>query len=156
VSGPKAFADLGDLPEDERIEIIGRVARGTVTGFIVDDEAMRRIDTDLAKALASPIPVRGSTTAEQVEPMNLRLFHDERGHWFIRGFGYSGNGATPEDAIRDLAMHINCHEAEKWPVRGSSGRASGLRRPSRSSEHEPNCDHEGRAVSSRQFGPTRT
>lgn len=48
--------------------------------------------------------------------MNLRMFSDERGHWYIRGLGYSGNGATPEEAMRDLVMHHNSHEAN-WPVR---------------------------------------
>jgi hypothetical protein len=39
---------LGDLPEDERIEIIGRLAAGgAVTGFIVDDDA--KADRYLAK-----------------------------------------------------------------------------------------------------------
>ena len=36
----KAFADLADLPEDERIRIIGETAeRGERVGFFVDDDA---------------------------------------------------------------------------------------------------------------------
>lgn len=35
----KAFADLADLPEDARIEIIGKAASdGAVVGFVVDDD----------------------------------------------------------------------------------------------------------------------
>ncbi len=35
----KAFADLADLPEDERIAIIGQVASGgALVGFVVDDD----------------------------------------------------------------------------------------------------------------------
>lgn len=35
----KAFADLADLPEDERITIIGRVAEGgNITGIVVEDD----------------------------------------------------------------------------------------------------------------------
>lgn len=37
--GPKAYADLADLPEDDRIRIIGTTAMGgNVVGFFVDDE----------------------------------------------------------------------------------------------------------------------
>jgi hypothetical protein len=36
----KAFADLADLPEDERIRIIGQTAeQGQRVGFFVDDDA---------------------------------------------------------------------------------------------------------------------
>jgi hypothetical protein len=36
----KAFADLADLPEDERIRIIGQTAEGGESvGFFVDDDA---------------------------------------------------------------------------------------------------------------------
>ncbi len=39
MKGPKGFADLADLPEDDRIEIIGRNAmQGQRVGFIVDDD----------------------------------------------------------------------------------------------------------------------
>lgn len=35
----KGFADLADLPEDERITVIGRCAEdGNVTGVVVEDE----------------------------------------------------------------------------------------------------------------------
>lgn len=35
----KGYADLADLPEDKRIEIIAATAaRGEVVGFVVDDE----------------------------------------------------------------------------------------------------------------------
>jgi hypothetical protein len=35
----KAFADLADLPEDERIRIIAETAQTQVVGFFVDDDA---------------------------------------------------------------------------------------------------------------------
>jgi hypothetical protein len=36
----KAFADLADLPEDDRIRVIGETAeRGERVGFFVDDDA---------------------------------------------------------------------------------------------------------------------
>jgi len=35
----KGYADLADLPEDERIDIIGRTAAGgQIVGFFVDDQ----------------------------------------------------------------------------------------------------------------------
>lgn len=35
----KAFADLADLPEDTRIDIIGQTASGgALVGFVVDDD----------------------------------------------------------------------------------------------------------------------
>lgn len=36
----KAYADLGDLPEDDRITIIGQTAEaGNITGFVVETNA---------------------------------------------------------------------------------------------------------------------
>jgi hypothetical protein len=35
----KGFADLGELPEDERIALIGETARECVIGFIVETNA---------------------------------------------------------------------------------------------------------------------
>lgn len=49
------------------------------------------------------------------EPMNLRLFKHED-VWFIRGFGYTGHGPSPELAIRDLVLHWNTNEPDKWPL----------------------------------------
>jgi hypothetical protein len=47
----KAFTDLTDLPEDERIDIIGRNARdGAVVGFVVEDDA--KADRYVKKLLA--------------------------------------------------------------------------------------------------------
>jgi hypothetical protein len=35
----KAYADLADLPEDDRIHIIGKTAEaGNLTGFVVEDD----------------------------------------------------------------------------------------------------------------------
>lgn len=47
----KAFADLADLPEDERIAIIGKTAAsGQIVGFFVDDDA--KADRYVRKLLA--------------------------------------------------------------------------------------------------------
>lgn len=35
----RSFADLADLPEDERIRIIAETAQTQVVGFFVDDDA---------------------------------------------------------------------------------------------------------------------
>lgn len=35
----KAYADLADLPEDERIAIIAETAQTQIVGFFVDDDA---------------------------------------------------------------------------------------------------------------------
>jgi hypothetical protein len=35
----KAFADIADLPEDERIRIIAETAAHSIVGFFVDDDA---------------------------------------------------------------------------------------------------------------------
>ena len=45
----KAYADLADLPEDDRIDIIGRSAETTVVGFFVDDD--KKADRYIAKLL---------------------------------------------------------------------------------------------------------
>ncbi len=62
------YADLGDLPEDERIAIIGAATvEGRIIGFFVDDDA--KADRYLTKLLANyrirvvsrgPGPVAGS------------------------------------------------------------------------------------------------
>lgn len=47
----KAFADLADLPEDERIAIIGQTAEaGQIVGFFVDDDL--KADRYIKKLLA--------------------------------------------------------------------------------------------------------
>lgn len=47
-TGPKFYADLADLPEDERIHIIGQsAADGKVVGFFTDDDA--KADRYIAK-----------------------------------------------------------------------------------------------------------
>lgn len=70
----KAFADLGDLPEDERIWLIaGTAAQGHVIAFIVEDDA--KADRYVAKLAAYPVriidrssgPVKG-TIAVRVGP----------------------------------------------------------------------------------------
>jgi hypothetical protein len=46
----KAFADLADLPENDRIAIIGKTAEsGQIVGFFVDDEP--KADRYIAKLL---------------------------------------------------------------------------------------------------------
>lgn len=47
----KAYADLADLPEDDRIAIIGTSAESTVVGFFVDDDA--KADRYVKKLLAA-------------------------------------------------------------------------------------------------------
>lgn len=48
----KAFADLADLPEDDRISIIGRCAEGgSITAFVVEDDT--KADRYVTKLLAS-------------------------------------------------------------------------------------------------------
>lgn len=63
----KAFADLADLPEDDRIKVIARTAaEGEIVGFIVDDDA--KADHYIDKLMAYPVriidrgrgPVRGT------------------------------------------------------------------------------------------------
>lgn len=47
----KAFADLADLPEDDRISIIARTAMaGQIVGFFVDDN--EKADRYIAKLVA--------------------------------------------------------------------------------------------------------
>lgn len=69
-----AFADLADLPEDERIRLIaGTAAHGHMVAFIVDDDAKAdRYVTKLAKYPVriinrEPGPVKG-TIAVRVGP----------------------------------------------------------------------------------------
>lgn len=65
--------------------------------------------------------VRQSPSAP--EPMNLRLFHDDKGRWFLRDGRVGGSGATPEAAMRDYAMMRNTvaeHPAERLPVQSPS------------------------------------
>lgn len=55
----KAFADLADLPEDDRIAIIARTASqpdAGVIGFVVDDDA--KADRYISKLLAASSQVR--------------------------------------------------------------------------------------------------
>ena len=52
----KAYADLADLPEDERINVIARAAAdGHIVGFIVDDEP--KADRYIRKLAAHPVRV---------------------------------------------------------------------------------------------------
>lgn len=54
-TGPKGYADLADLPEDQRIQIIGRQAeQGGRIGFVVDDDV--KADRYINK-LTSQFPV---------------------------------------------------------------------------------------------------
>mgnify|MGYP001596882906 CR=1 FL=1 len=57
--------------------------------------------------------------ASEKEPMNMRMFEVDR-TFYLRGFGYTGNGSTPEDAMRDFVMHRNAYE-DNWPVRKFAG-----------------------------------
>lgn len=65
----KAYADLADLPEDDRIEAIARAAANCVVGFVVDDD--RKADRYIEKLKAYPVRLidrkplnlyRGATT----------------------------------------------------------------------------------------------
>jgi hypothetical protein len=63
----KAYADLGDLPEDDRIAVIAKTAaHGHVVGFVVEDDAKAdRYITKLARYQVRIIdrgagPVRGT------------------------------------------------------------------------------------------------
>ena len=52
----KAFADLADLSEDDRIAIIAKTAAaGVIVGFVVDDEP--KADRYIAKLSAYPVRV---------------------------------------------------------------------------------------------------
>lgn len=52
----KAFADLADLPEDERIRIIAQTAQaGEIVGFVVDDEP--KADRYIRKLRAYPVRI---------------------------------------------------------------------------------------------------
>ncbi len=60
----KGYADLADLPEDERIEIIARTAAaGEIVGFVVDDDPkaeryirkLRRFDVRVIDKKAGPV-----------------------------------------------------------------------------------------------------
>lgn len=68
----EAYADLADLPEDERIRIIAEVAAaGKIVGFVVDDDANEpgKADRYIEKLKAYPVrfidrkpgPVKGAT-----------------------------------------------------------------------------------------------
>lgn len=52
----KAYADLADLPEDERIAVIARVAAaGQIVGFVVDDDP--KADRYIKKLSALPVRI---------------------------------------------------------------------------------------------------
>lgn len=52
----KAFADLADLPEDERIRMIAATAEsGQIVGFVVDDDT--KADRYIVKLGAYPVRV---------------------------------------------------------------------------------------------------
>lgn len=52
----KAYADLADLPEDQRIKLIAETAAaGSVVGFIVDDE--QKADRYIEKLKAYPVRI---------------------------------------------------------------------------------------------------
>ncbi len=51
----KAFADLADLPEDERIRLIGEAACHSIVGFFVDDD--EKADRYIEKLAAFPVRV---------------------------------------------------------------------------------------------------
>lgn len=58
----KAFADLADLPEDDRIRIIGEVAEaGQRVGFVVDDDTVAdRYIEKLMKRFRVTVVARGA------------------------------------------------------------------------------------------------
>ena len=49
----KAFADLADLPENDRIAIIAKAAEEHIVGFVVDDEP--KADRYIDKLKAYPL-----------------------------------------------------------------------------------------------------
>lgn len=52
----KAYADLYELPEDRRIEVIAQVAAaGNVVGFVVEDDA--KADRYVTKLKAYPVRI---------------------------------------------------------------------------------------------------
>lgn len=52
----KAYADLADLPEDERIKIIAdTAASGSIVGFFVDDE--QKADRYIKKLAKYPVRI---------------------------------------------------------------------------------------------------
>lgn len=54
----EAFADLADLPEDDRIRAIARTAEhGHVVGFVVEDDA--KADRYILKLAAFPVRIIG-------------------------------------------------------------------------------------------------
>jgi hypothetical protein len=67
MSKPQGFADLADLPEDERIRLIaGTAEQGHIVGFVVDDEP--KADRYIKKLAVYPVrfidrspgPVKGT------------------------------------------------------------------------------------------------
>lgn len=53
----KAYADLGDLPEDERIALIAATAaRGNVVGVVVEDDPLK-VDRYVKKLMAYPVRI---------------------------------------------------------------------------------------------------
>lgn len=53
----KAYADLYELPEDERIRVIAEtVAAGQVVGFVVDDDG-KKADRYIAKLARYPVRI---------------------------------------------------------------------------------------------------
>ena len=75
----KAFADLADLPEDERIQLIANTAKhhpGTVVGVAVDDESekVERYKKKLrAHGLTIMEVVKGPVTGAQL--IKVRFSH---------------------------------------------------------------------------------
>ncbi len=52
----KGYADLADLPEDERIRLIAKTAEISVVGFFVDDDG-EKADRYIRKLAAYPVRV---------------------------------------------------------------------------------------------------
>jgi hypothetical protein len=53
----KAYADLADLPEDDRIRLIAQTAVATVVGFVVEDDA--KADRYIEKLSRYPVRIVG-------------------------------------------------------------------------------------------------
>lgn len=80
----------------------------------VDPNDMVQFSQNQMDAATKPLHVE-IERLRAAETMNLRLFWVESAkRFFIRGFGNSGSGATPEAAMRDLVQCLGT--PEKWLV----------------------------------------
>jgi ABC-type Fe3+ transport system substrate-binding protein len=70
---PKGFADLADLPEDERIAIIAATAKGgAIVGVCVDDE-IAKVERYIRKITALGVRVIDRTSGPVKGVVTLRV-----------------------------------------------------------------------------------